>query len=612
MESGGEGARLDIVADELDGGVKQGTGAEDGGDAFGFEEGNVLLGDGAANDDEDILRAALLKELCDAGNDGVVCAGEYAEADAVDVFLNGCVHDHFRGLAEAGVDDFHACIAQGAGDDFCAAVVTVETGLGDENADWGGAGFRRHGEHVRLPQRVSGLAGGIGENPVRLTTIDFTMTSMPVGEEWVGWTVDERFPLLQWLGGGAECGVFLTERPDGSGEKAAIKVIPAGVAEATRRAAGWDAALVLEHPHLLSVLGWGQCLMDGFDAAYAVTEYAPEVLAEILRGRALSVEEARALMEPLLSALEYLHGKGLVHGHVKPGNLLAQGEILKLTADHVLRAGAAGGVFTAGEYDAPELARGVVTPAADVWSVGVTLVEVLTQRRLVTAPDGAIVLPEGVPEPIEEIARACLRLDPANRCGLAEIRARMKGEWVEPVAGETARPVVMDRMVERVADRVELGRPARRGNWWMVAGALLVAVIAVGAFLLWPRVVGRGVTGDGSSESAAAPAAVVPAIVPGVVVRQVPPEVLQSALETIYGTVRVDVRVTVGTGGRVMDGEFADYGPSRYFAKAAMAAAMQWVFRPARVHGRAVRSVWLLKFGFTRGGSEVTATEVSP
>ena len=48
----------------------------------------------------------------------------------------GSVDDHLRGLAEAGVDDLHAGVAEGAGDDFGAAVVAVESGLGDEDADW--------------------------------------------------------------------------------------------------------------------------------------------------------------------------------------------------------------------------------------------------------------------------------------------------------------------------------------------------------------------------------------------------------------------------------------------------------------------------------------------
>jgi len=43
--------------------------------------------------------------------DGVVCARKDRKADYVNVFLNGGGGDHLGGLAQAGVDNFHACIA---------------------------------------------------------------------------------------------------------------------------------------------------------------------------------------------------------------------------------------------------------------------------------------------------------------------------------------------------------------------------------------------------------------------------------------------------------------------------------------------------------------------
>jgi TonB family protein len=98
----------------------------------------------------------------------------------------------------------------------------------------------------------------------------------------------------------------------------------------------------------------------------------------------------------------------------------------------------------------------------------------------------------------------------------------------------------------------------------------------------------------------------------GAVLERFPAKVLPSALATIHGTVRVDVRVTAGRDGRVVDAAFAEHGPSRYFADAAMKAAQQWRFEPAKVDGHTVESVWLLKFGFRRGGGEMTATEEKP
>ncbi len=59
-----------------------------------------------------------------------VRAGENRHADGVDIFLNGGIDDHFRGLAKTGVDDFHAGIAKRGGDDFDPPVMAVESGFG--------------------------------------------------------------------------------------------------------------------------------------------------------------------------------------------------------------------------------------------------------------------------------------------------------------------------------------------------------------------------------------------------------------------------------------------------------------------------------------------------
>jgi len=100
-----------------------------------LEVGDVFFGDGAAEDEEDVFGLRGFEQLGYAGDDDVVRAGEDGEADAVDVLLDGGGDDHLGGLAEAGVDDLHAGVAEGAGDDLGAAVVAVEAGFGDEDAD---------------------------------------------------------------------------------------------------------------------------------------------------------------------------------------------------------------------------------------------------------------------------------------------------------------------------------------------------------------------------------------------------------------------------------------------------------------------------------------------
>ena len=61
-------------------------------------------------------------------------AREDRDPDGVGILLDRRLDDLLGGLMEAGVDHLHARVAEGAGDDLGAAVVPVETGLGDNHA----------------------------------------------------------------------------------------------------------------------------------------------------------------------------------------------------------------------------------------------------------------------------------------------------------------------------------------------------------------------------------------------------------------------------------------------------------------------------------------------
>src|SRR5215831_9653823 len=143
------------------------------------------------------------------------------------------------------------------------------------------------------------------------------MDAVAIRGEWVGQVIDGRFPLLEWLGGSNGNGVFLTEISGSSSQKAAIKLVPAS-ARAEDRFAGWKSAASLSHPHLLRILHFGRAEIDGTRLVYIVTDFADELLSEIIPERPLSAEETREMLRPILDTLDYLHGKGFVHGHLKP------------------------------------------------------------------------------------------------------------------------------------------------------------------------------------------------------------------------------------------------------------------------------------------------------
>jgi TonB family protein len=247
-------------------------------------------------------------------------------------------------------------------------------------------------------------------------------------KQWEGQIVEGIFPLRQYLGGSDHSAVFLTEYSEGGQQKAAIKLFPADSATADLQIASWEFAAQLAHPNLLRLFRGGRCRIEGNDLLFLVMEYAEEDLADILPQRALTPEETRDMLGPVLDALEYLHGKGFVHGDLKPANILATGDHLKLSTDAISRVGESqGGSRRVDAYDPPEAISGILTPAADVWSLGMTLVEVLTQHLPEWQPgtNRDPVVPPNLPAPYMEIARQCLRLEPQRRVNVVDIATRL-------------------------------------------------------------------------------------------------------------------------------------------------------------------------------------------
>jgi len=116
------------------------AGAEDVGHAHFEEFRDVGFRDDAADEDADVAEAGVAEELEDARGEGHVGAAEDAEAEPVGVLVGDGADDGLRRLPQAGVDDVHPGVAQGAGHDLDAAVVAVEADLGEHDADRGRGG----------------------------------------------------------------------------------------------------------------------------------------------------------------------------------------------------------------------------------------------------------------------------------------------------------------------------------------------------------------------------------------------------------------------------------------------------------------------------------------
>lgn len=437
-------------------------------------------------------------------------------------------------------------------------------------------------------------------------------------KQWEGNVLNGEFPLQRYLGGSAHSAVFLTERPGQEPQKAAIKLLPANPQDAEKQLLRWRLATKLPHSHLLRIFEVGRCELGGTPLLYAVMEYADEDLSQVLPHRPLTSAEAKEVLRAVIDVLAYVHSKGFVHGGLKPANILAVGDRIKLSSDS-LCAVADAACVEASPRSAPELAQGAVSTAADVWALAMTLAEILTQRVPQSDASKEPALPKAMPEPFRDIASHCLRFDPQQRWTAAQIAKRLESPSSQASTAPDVRRKVDWRYVVPVAvavlalimlagSRKRSSQPqsepvrekAPQAVTTLPAPAQQKPTPAISAPLAAQREPGAPQPTSPPPETATTAA-----LAPGAVIRQVLPEVSPRARATIQGRVRVSVRVAVDASGNVSEATLESPGPSKYFARLALQAAHEWKFTPAQSAGGPVPSQWSLRFAFGRTDTTV-------
>lgn len=198
-----------------------------------------------------------------------------------------------------------------------------------------------------------------------------------------GEVVAERYVIDCEVGRGG-MGVVYRAQHVLTGRPVALKLLGRGASSTDERVLNEArSAASLRHPNVVEVLDVG------------VHEGGPFLVMELLTGEALSADTpgARDVSQllrwllPVLGAVAELHERGYVHGDLKPANVLLNQQGPH-TAPKLIDFGLASAVFDRGpmsapvygtpRYMAPERAAGAeLTVQADVWSLGMTLLECL-------------------------------------------------------------------------------------------------------------------------------------------------------------------------------------------------------------------------------------------
>ena len=284
------------------------------------------------------------------------------------------------------------------------------------------------------------------------------------------------FRLMERIGRGASGEVWKAFQP-GPDREVAVKVfldpLLGGSADRSRFHAEAQALGKLDDPGIVPVYATGED--EGF-LFIASRWMSGGTLAERKfpgPGRSNWREVAR-LMAIIARAVAHAHGLGLVHRDIKPANVLLDDAGNPYLADFGIAepVGLEVGRSTSGTpaYMAPEQARGeVVTTAADIFSLGAMMHELLTGAPPVRTEDSVELALDGVDRDLAAICRRCLSVALEQRYASAMALADDLECWLrgEPVA---AREISTGERLWKWSRR----RPALAGL------SLLVALSALG------------------------------------------------------------------------------------------------------------------------------------
>jgi Serine/threonine protein kinase len=292
------------------------------------------------------------------------------------------------------------------------------------------------------------------------------------------------YRILRQLGHGGMGAVYLAEDTS-LGRTVAIKVVADAIArDASVRARFLREARLLatvEHPNVVRVYSFGA----SEERAYLVMEYVEgETLADRIRRGPMGIDEATEIICRVADALDAAWEKRIVHRDIKPSNILFDRKGNLKVADFGLAKGSesadtessltqTGYLLGSPHYIAPEQAQGHEADfRADIYSLGVTLFEMLTGRKPFEGGSALTIVSKHLHEEMPLLTS--LRREAPS--GVVRLVSWMTAK--EPARRPSSYRELIDAVKQ--LDVPPVARQERRAvKWPLIALGVILAVVAI-------------------------------------------------------------------------------------------------------------------------------------
>ncbi|MEB3123858.1 MAG: serine/threonine-protein kinase [Snowella sp.] len=279
------------------------------------------------------------------------------------------------------------------------------------------------------------------------------MFAAPLWGMLEGQVIKDQYYLQQVLGAGTFGGVFLTDQVvrDTTLRTLATKVIfinqPELVSYQLREL---QVALSFDHPNLIKCHDAGEAKIEkpSISFLYLLMELAEETLDNRLAKKSFSREEIKNIVKDITTGLAYLHQKEHIHLDLKPANILRVQNHWKIGDYGLVR-----GLdpqrsymetmnFSLGTkaYSPPESYQGIISSDWDMWSLGIIVVMLLTDKypiRFETSQELDDKIKTGqfdninwndLEQPWRKIAQGCLQVDRQQRWTAKQVLSELNTE----------------------------------------------------------------------------------------------------------------------------------------------------------------------------------------